>query len=113
MLEVVSSDLLLGFYGDDFTGSTDAMEGLTRAGLRTVLFISPPQIDQLRKYKGLRALGVAGCGRTLTPERMDAELGRAYVPDSPLDGMEICFKGGQVGKDDYFGSVLDPSEVSL
>jgi hypothetical protein len=28
--------LLLTFYGDDFTDSTDAMEALTLAGLRTV-----------------------------------------------------------------------------
>ena len=34
--------LLLTFYGDDFTGSTDAMEALTFAGLRTALFFSPP-----------------------------------------------------------------------
>ena len=27
--------LLLTFYGDDFTGSTDALEQLTLAGIRT------------------------------------------------------------------------------
>ena len=26
--------LLLAFYGDDFTGSTDAMEALAKSGLR-------------------------------------------------------------------------------
>lgn len=30
--------LLLGFYGDDFTGSTDAMEALDQYGLKTILF---------------------------------------------------------------------------
>ena len=30
--------LLLGFYGDDFTGSTDALESLARGGVRAVLF---------------------------------------------------------------------------
>ena len=30
------SELLLAFYGDDFTGSTDAMEALALSGLRTV-----------------------------------------------------------------------------
>jgi 3-oxoisoapionate kinase len=39
--------LLLTFYGDDFTGSTDAMEALTLAGLRTVLFFSPPAPELL------------------------------------------------------------------
>ena len=31
--------LLLTFYGDDFTGSTDALEQLTLAGVRAALFI--------------------------------------------------------------------------
>jgi uncharacterized protein YgbK (DUF1537 family) len=34
--------LLLAFYGDDFTGSTDAMEALAISGYRTVLFLEPP-----------------------------------------------------------------------
>jgi len=73
-----SNDLLLGFYGDDFTGSTDAMEGLTRAGLRTVMFIGRPKPEQLAKYKGLRAVGLAGCSRTMSPAEMDVELGDAF-----------------------------------
>jgi len=72
------SELLLGFYGDDFTGSTDAMEGLTRAGLRTVLFIKPPRPEHLTRYKGLRAVGVAGCSRTMSPAEMDVELGEVF-----------------------------------
>lgn len=34
--------LLLTFYGDDFTGSADAMESLSLHGVRSVLFLSPP-----------------------------------------------------------------------
>jgi uncharacterized protein YgbK (DUF1537 family) len=78
MAALASSDLLLGFYGDDFTGSTDAMEGLTRAGLRTALFINHPRTEQLARYPDLRAIGVAGCSRTLTPNQMDVELGAAF-----------------------------------
>jgi uncharacterized protein YgbK (DUF1537 family) len=37
--------LLLAYYGDDFTGSTDAMEVLQWAGLRTVLFLEPPSAE--------------------------------------------------------------------
>lgn len=73
-----SNDLLLGFYGDDFTGSTDAMEGLTQAGVRTVLFIKSPRPEHLTKYPGLRAIGLAGCSRTMTPERMRGELSEAF-----------------------------------
>lgn len=33
-------DLLLAFYGDDITGSTDALEGLARNGIPSVLFVT-------------------------------------------------------------------------
>lgn len=78
MAEANPNDLLLGFYGDDFTGSTDAMEGLTQAGLRTVLFIGRPRVEQLRQYQGLRAIGLAGCSRSLSPTEMEVELGEAF-----------------------------------
>jgi len=57
--------LLLAYYGDDFTGSTDVMEALSKAGLRTVLFLKPPTAAQLARYPGLRALGIAGGSRTM------------------------------------------------
>ena len=45
-----SSDasLRLAFYGDDFTGSTDALEVLAFAGLRCALFLSVPSAQTLR-----------------------------------------------------------------
>ncbi|HPD29150.1 MAG TPA: four-carbon acid sugar kinase family protein [Phycisphaerae bacterium] len=88
------NDLLLGFYGDDFTGSTDAMEGLTRAGLRTVLFIGRPRIEQLCQYQGLRAIGLAGCSRSLPPREMEVELGEAFGAlkqlNLPIMHYKIC-----------------------
>jgi uncharacterized protein YgbK (DUF1537 family) len=60
--------LRLAFYGDDFTGSTDAMESLTLAGLKTRLFTAPPTLDQLA---GLEAFGIAGTNRAMTPAQMD------------------------------------------
>jgi uncharacterized protein YgbK (DUF1537 family) len=68
------SALLLAYYGDDFTGSTDVMEALSLAGLRTVLFLKPPTPKQLAKFPGLRAFGIAGGSRTMSPEEMDREL---------------------------------------
>src|SRR4051794_7390382 len=65
---------LLSFYGDDFTGSTDTMEALAKAGLRTVLFLEPPGPEQLARFEGVRAVGVAGVSRSLSPAEMDAEL---------------------------------------
>jgi uncharacterized protein YgbK (DUF1537 family) len=89
-----SERLLLGFYGDDFTGSTDAMEALTLSGLRTVLFIRPPSAEQLDGYKGLRAVGVAGCSRSLAPEAMELELGESFAAlralNLPIVHYKIC-----------------------
>ncbi|HEX8204086.1 MAG TPA: four-carbon acid sugar kinase family protein [Isosphaeraceae bacterium] len=66
---------LLAFYGDDFTGSTDVLESLGRSGIRAVLFLEPPGPEALRgRFAGARAVGVAGVGRSLTPEQMDAAL---------------------------------------
>src|SRR4051794_13194554 len=67
--------LLLGFYGDDFTGSTDALEALARGGVPAVLFLDPPGPEALRgRFAGARAVGVAGVGRSLTPAEMDEAL---------------------------------------
>lgn len=68
-------DLLMTFYGDDFTGSTDAMECLEINGMRAVLFLDPPTEEQLADLPGdVLAVGVAGVSRTMTPEQMDGEL---------------------------------------
>ncbi len=74
-----SSSLLLAFYGDDFTGSTDVMETLARAGLRTVLFLAPPTPAQLARYPGLRSFGIAGGSRTFSPAQMEAALPPAFT----------------------------------
>ena len=65
---------LLAFYGDDFTGSADVMEVLQWSGMRTVLFLEPPSPEQLSRFPGLRAFGVAGTSRTMSPTRMEGEL---------------------------------------
>lgn len=39
---------------------------------------------------------------SLTP---GAPLCRAHAPDSPMDGREVVFKGGQVGAENYFETV--------
>jgi uncharacterized protein YgbK (DUF1537 family) len=71
--------MLLAFYGDDFTGSTDALEVLTRAGARSVLFIAPPTPERLAEYPGLQAMGIAGRSRSLSPAAMETELRPAFL----------------------------------
>src|SRR5687768_17422477 len=66
--------LLVAYYGDDFTGSTDVMEALATAGVRTVLFLKPPTPKELAAFPGLRAFGVAGASRTMSPREMDRAL---------------------------------------
>jgi 3-oxoisoapionate kinase len=73
-----SKPLLLAYYGDDFTGSTDALESLARAGLRTVLFLQPPTPKHLAQFPGLRAFGIAGGSRTMSPTEMERELPQAF-----------------------------------
>jgi uncharacterized protein YgbK (DUF1537 family) len=75
------TNLLLGFYGDDLTGSTDAMEALNLAGLRTALFLRPAtevQIAKLSVHGPLQAIGLAGTSRSETPQWMDMHLPVAF-----------------------------------
>lgn len=67
--------LLLSFYGDDFTGSTDSMEVLALNGIRTVLFLEPPSQALLaERFTDIQAFGVAGVSRSMGPEEMEEEL---------------------------------------
>lgn len=77
--------LLLAYYGDDFTGSTDALEAMTAAGLPTVLFLEPPTGDAWARLPGLlarfpdaRCVGLAGSSRGRDPAWMDAHLPAAF-----------------------------------
>lgn len=86
------SKLLLTFYGDDFTGSTDALEQLTLAGIRTALFIEPPTPAQLKKFTGLQAIGVAGKTRSLAPAAMERELKPALLKLKKLGARHVHYK---------------------
>ncbi|TGD96837.1 four-carbon acid sugar kinase family protein [Methylobacterium nonmethylotrophicum] len=69
---------LVAFYGDDFTGSSAAMEVLAFAGLKTVLFLAPPSAERLRAFRDHRAVGIAGVARSQPPAWMDRELPPAF-----------------------------------
>lgn len=86
------SKLLLTFYGDDFTGSTDALEQLTLAGVRTALFVQPPTAAQLQKFPGLQAIGVAGKTRSLAPAAMERELKPALLALKKLKPRHVHYK---------------------
>jgi uncharacterized protein YgbK (DUF1537 family) len=87
-------DLLLSFVGDDFTGSTDAMESLARSGVKTVLFTAPPTREQLARHPGIRAFGIARTTRSMPPDEMERTLRptferiRALAP--PIVHYKVC-----------------------
>lgn len=64
----------IAFYGDDFTGATDALGTATRAGLRTLLFLSVPDEARMHRVGELDCVGIAGAARSMSPEEMRAEL---------------------------------------
>ncbi len=71
--------LLYGFYGDDFTGSTDVLEQLAEGGVPAVLFLRAPDAALRARFAGVRAIGIAGDSRSRAPEWMDANLPAAFA----------------------------------
>lgn len=87
-----ANQLLLCFYGDDFTGSTDALESLARAGIRTALFLEPPTPERLATFPGLQAVGVAGMTRAMSPPAMEAVLRPALSRLRSLGAPHVHYK---------------------
>ncbi len=79
----------LAYYADDFTGATDALESLARAGLRTRLFLDVPSAAQC---EGLDAIGVAGLARSLAPAAMEAILRPAFAAMRELRPRHVHYK---------------------
>jgi len=83
---------LLTYYGDDFTGSTDAMEAMTAAGVPTVLFVNTPTPDMLARFSDARCIGIAGSSRGRSPAWMDAELPKAFAALAALRAPILHYK---------------------
>ena len=86
--------LLLTFYGDDFTGSSAAMEVTAFAGLPTVLFLHPPTRDQLAQFADYRVIGIAGVARSQSPEWMERNLPAVFrllrSLGAPIAHYKVC-----------------------
>lgn len=85
----MNNDLLLSWYGDDLTGSTDAMESLAMHGVPAVLFVRRPSDAQRARFFDVRAIGLAGTSRSESPAWMDAHLPDAFAWLKDL-GAGIC-----------------------
>ena len=85
----LNDGLLLSYYGDDLTGSTDVMEALAMHGVPTVLFVKRPTAAQRAMFEDARAIGLAGTSRSESPAWMDAHLPGAFAWLKAL-GAALC-----------------------
>ncbi len=85
---------LFCYYGDDFTGSTDALEALAANGVPSVLFLDPPSREALAAFPECAAIGVAGESRSRDPEWMSAHLPAALERlmqcGAPICQYKVC-----------------------
>ncbi|HMJ04054.1 MAG TPA: four-carbon acid sugar kinase family protein [Conexibacter sp.] len=84
----------LTWYADDFTGATDALDALTRGGVRAALFIAPPTRAQLAELGDYEAVGVAGATRTLPEDELRREVRSGLTAlaalEAPLCHYKVC-----------------------
>ncbi|MBY7144480.1 four-carbon acid sugar kinase family protein [Virgibacillus sp. NKC19-3] len=84
--------ILLAFYGDDFTGSTDAMEALDQYGLRTILFLEPPDEKTLARFEDVQCIGVAGTARAKGKSEMKIEIDPVYEKFKEINPYFVHYK---------------------
>lgn len=88
------SGLLLAYYGDDFTGSTDVLLTFASAGIECVLFLRLPTRDDLARFPKARVIGLAGTSRAQSPQWMDAHLPEVFralhALGAPILQYKIC-----------------------
>lgn len=79
---------VISWYGDDFTGSTDALEALA-PNMNSVLFLRRPEDRFFAQFADYEAIGLAGSSRSESPEWMDTHLAEAFTWLASL-GTSIC-----------------------
>ncbi|MGD9279942.1 MAG: four-carbon acid sugar kinase family protein, partial [Desulfobacterales bacterium] len=69
----------IGFYGDDFSGTTATAETLTQSGVATVIFTNPPSPSYLKRhFSRISAVGIMGTARTLPADVIKQELAPVF-----------------------------------
>lgn len=87
------SRLRAAFYGDDFTGSVDALLQFTRRGWTGRLFTRLPDAAALRRAASeVDVVGVAGISRSLAPDAMDTELRPVFAAFASLEPEVVQYK---------------------
>ena len=83
----------VAFYGDDFTGSVDALLQFARRGWTGRLFTDLPDAATLhRAADEVDVVGVAGISRSLPPGEMDAELRPVFAAFAALGPDIVQYK---------------------
>ncbi|GAB3763396.1 uncharacterized protein YgbK (DUF1537 family) [Microlunatus parietis] len=80
----------VGFYGDDFTGSIDALLQYRRAGLDGVLLTGPD--DLASGLADHAVVGIAGISRSLPADDLATEVAPALVRLRDLDPRVVQYK---------------------
>jgi uncharacterized protein YgbK (DUF1537 family) len=88
----MTDKLLIAYYGDDFTGSTDVLESLASQGIETVLFTRIPDEEQRGRFAYCRAVGLAGTSRSQTPDWMDRNLPAIFSWLGSLNASIVHYK---------------------
>jgi uncharacterized protein YgbK (DUF1537 family) len=114
---------LVSFYGDDFTGSSAAMEAFTWQGIKTVLFLDVPSAERLAEFSDYRCIGIAGIARSKSPAWMDAHLPAIFErlgqTGSPIVHYKVCStfdsspQTGSIGKAAELGAELFPGPIPM
>lgn len=86
--------ILVGWYGDDFTGSAATMEALEFAGVPSVLFLDVPGPKLLARFPDARAIGIASTARSHGPDWMERHLPPAFAflksTGAPVIHYKVC-----------------------
>lgn len=80
------------FCGDDFTGASDTLATLSRAGLRSRLFLSSTAVQKCQTLSDFDAIGIATATRSMKPEKIRAELSEIGQTLAALDAKIFHYK---------------------
>jgi len=84
---------IIGFYGDDFTGSSENLAQFHRHGLRTRLYLKVPPFKTLvQAAEALDVVGFAGTARAMSREQMLHEIEPAFAALKALGCRIVQYK---------------------
>ena len=87
------SDVLLTFYGDDFTGSADLVMQYERFGLSGLIFLGSPGVAELEAAAADHAVvGIAGVTRAAAPAEISGMIAPAFEALAALDPRYLQYK---------------------